>query len=174
MALQLKLYNNLLLTETLKVPFYLIIKTTEITKERRTKGIANSFPFIWIAYHTLFSLQIQKCILNFLCRFVVIFFISEMKRTNWAKYYFSLKNIGILVTHCNYCVSLILKYMVTWKGRLEDKLMQVYNLRSCMKAEIKKKRPAIKAENELRTPGWFFSIVTVKILQSSTGHFNFA
>lgn len=56
MALQLKLYNTLLLTEMLIVSSYLIIKTTEIKKERSSKGIATSFPFIWIAYHTLFPL----------------------------------------------------------------------------------------------------------------------
>lgn len=46
MALQLKLYYSVLLTETLKVPLYLIIKIREITKERTSKCIANSFPFI--------------------------------------------------------------------------------------------------------------------------------
>lgn len=46
MALQLKLYYTLLLTETLKVPLYLITEKTETTMERSRKCIANSFPFI--------------------------------------------------------------------------------------------------------------------------------
>lgn len=39
MALQVKLYYTLLLIRMLKVPFYLITKTTEITKERSSKCI---------------------------------------------------------------------------------------------------------------------------------------